>query len=274
MSCPGVNLPGQGSGPFRGVTFLSKSSPSDSTHRLALGAAVGEHGATWTRTLARHWWHLQGLKAVGICVFMALFFAAYFHVLRNPVNPVTAMPLTPLDAWIPFTPWAFWIYVSLWVYVGVAPALQPSLRALLSYGAWVTGLCASGLLCFYLWPTAVPSQAHQLDPAVAGHAGFALMRGVDAAGNACPSLHVATAMFTAWWLQRQLSDAGAPAWLRAVNVLWFVLIAWSTVAVRQHVVLDVVAGAALGSAFAVMSLRWGAGLAKSPLGQPVSSGRH
>jgi membrane-associated phospholipid phosphatase len=222
--------------------------------------------AGWARTLARHWWHLQGLKVLGICAFMWLFFLAYFHVLRNPVNPVTAMPLTAVDAWIPFQPAAFWAYVSLWVYVGIAPALQPSLKALLSYGAWITALCTAGLLCFYLWPTAVPSQAHQLDPAVADHPGFALMRGLDEAGNACPSLHVATAMFTALWLRHVLASVGAPAWLKGVNAVWFVLIAWSTVAVRQHVVLDVVAGAALGTVFAALSLRWRPGR----LGQPVS----
>jgi membrane-associated phospholipid phosphatase len=226
--------------------------------------------AGWVHILRRHWWHLQGLKAVGICAFMALFFPAYFHVLHNPVNPVTQMPLTPLDAWIPLQPAAFWIYISLWLYVGIAPSLQPSLRALLQYGAWATALCATGLACFYLWPTAVPSQAHHLDPAVAQHAGFALMLGVDAAGNACPSLHVGTAMFTAWWLQRMLAAVNAPAWPHLLNGVWFLAIAWSTVAVRQHVVLDVVAGAALGSAFAVLSLRFGPTPGTVRAGQPLS----
>ena len=230
--------------------------------------------AGWRHTLRRHWWHLQGLKAVGICAFMALFFAAYFRVLHNPVNPVTTMPLTPLDAWIPLQPAAFWVYISLWLYVGIAPALQPSLRALLQYGVWATALCATGLACFYLWPTAVPSQAHHLDPAVAQHAGFALMRGLDAAGNACPSLHVGTAMFTAWWLHRLLAAAHAPAWPRLLNAAWFLAIAWSTVAVRQHVVLDVVAGAALGSVFAVLSLRFGPTPGTARAGQPLSLDRH
>lgn len=211
----------------------------------------------WAATLARHWRHRQWLKVIGICAFMWLFFVAYFHVLRNPVHPVTAMPLTPLDDWIAFVPAAFWVYVSLWFYVGIAPGLLPSVRALLGYGAWIAALCAAGLLCFWLWPTAVPSQAHQLDPAVADHPGFALLRGVDAAGNACPSLHVATASFTAMWIHRQLAAAGAPRALQALNLTWLLLIAWSTVAVRQHVVLDVVAGAALGVAFGLAALRFG-----------------
>ena len=227
----------------------------------------------WQR-LARDWRHLQWLKAVGIFAFMALFFPAYFYVLHNPVHPVTSMPLTPLDDWISFQPGAFWAYVSLWFYVGIAPAFLPSLRALLGYGAWISALCASGLLCFYLWPTAVPSQAHQLDPAVADHAGFAMMRGLDAAGNACPSLHVATAMFSACWIHRLLAAARAPAWLGLINAGWFVLIAWSTVAVRQHVVLDVVAGAALGMAFALLSLRLGPGPQMAASTQPVSLSRH
>lgn len=218
------------------------------------GNAPDDH---WAATLARHWRYRQWLKIVGICAFMWIFFTAYFHVLRNPANPVTAMPLTPLDGWIAFEPAAFWVYVSLWIYVGIAPALLPSVRALLGYGAWIAALCGAGLLCFWLWPTAVPSQAHQLDPAVADHAGFALLRGIDAAGNACPSLHVATAMFTALWIQRQLAAVRAPWALHAINATWLLLIAWSTVAVRQHVVLDVVAGAALGMAFGLAALRFG-----------------
>lgn len=197
---------------------------------------------------------------------MWVFFAAYFHVLRNPVGPVTEMPLTALDAWIPFQPAAFWAYVSLWVYVGIAPALLPTLAAGLRHAAWAAALCASGLLCFWLWPTAVPPSMHHLDQAMAGHAGFALLRGVDAAGNACPSLHVASAVFSAMGIRRVLAAAGAPWALHVVNLVWLLLIVWSTVAIRQHVVLDVVAGAALGLAFGLPSARW-----LAPLGRPSRS---
>lgn len=214
---------------------------------------------SWTGRLSRLWWRHQLLKVAGICLFVWVFFMAYFTVLRNPLRPVTEMPLTPLDAWVPFEPAAFWAYVSLWFYVGIAPALLPSLRAGLAYAAWAAGLCATGLLCFVLWPTAVPPQVHALDPSWFSHAGLAMLRGVDAAGNACPSLHVATALFTACWVHRILAAIGAPAVLRLLNALWFVLIAWSTVAIRQHVVLDVVAGTVLGAVFAALSRHGGPG---------------
>jgi membrane-associated phospholipid phosphatase len=207
---------------------------------------------------------------LGICAFLALFFQGYFFVLRHPSQAVTVMPLTPLDHWIGFEPAAFWVYVSLWVYVGIAPALLPSLRALVGYGAWAGALCASGLLLFWWWPTAVPAPDAVLDAALAAHAGLALLRGVDAAGNACPSLHVATAVFTALWLHRQLAEVRAPRATHAANLAWLALIAWSTVAVRQHVVLDVVAGAALGTAFGLLALRFGPAPAMPPRAQRLS----
>lgn len=209
------------------------------------------------------------LKHVGIFGFVGLFFAGYFHVLRLPHAQVTAMPLTMLDAWVPFSAAAFWPYVSLWIFVGIAPALMPHLRALLGFAAWAALLCATGLLAFVLWPTAVPADWRA--PEV--HAGFSLMRGLDAAGNACPSLHVATAVFGAVWNHRVLRAAGAPAWPQWLNAVWLLLIAWSTVATRQHVVLDVAAGATLGVLFAVLSLRWGPRLPRATQGQPVSSRR-
>lgn len=219
----------------------------------------------WTGALARQWLCLPVLKHLGIFAFVGLFFAGYFHVLRLPHAQVTAMPLTPLDAWIPFSAAAFWPYVSLWIFVGIAPALMPDRQALLRFAAWAALLCATGLLAFVLWPTAVPAEWRA--PEV--HAGFSLMRGIDAAGNACPSLHVATAVFGAVWNDRVLRAVGAPAWPRRINVAWLLAIAWSTVATRQHVVLDVAAGTALGVLFAVLSLRWGPRLPRAAQGQPV-----
>jgi membrane-associated phospholipid phosphatase len=182
---------------------------------------------------------------------MWLFFVGYFYLLRYPLRPAFEMPLTVVDRWIGFQSWALWPYLSLWIYVVLPPALMPNTRELIRYGWWIGGLCVAGLACFYVWPTAVPR--HAVD--VAQHAGFEVLRGVDAAGNACPSLHVATATFTALWLDRMLREIATPRWLRAASVCWFVLIVWSTMAIKQHVWWDVVAGVVLALAVALFSLR-------------------
>lgn len=192
------------------------------------------------------------LKTVGITAFVWLFFIGYFWVLRNPGYETTLMPLTALDRLIPFQPVALFPYLTLWLYVGLAPGLTPSFRHLIVYGLWATALCVTGLTIFYFWPTAVPPPPAD----AANYPGFALLQGVDAPGNACPSMHVAVAIFSAICLEHLLRGVKAPLWLRLINAAWFLAIAYSTLATKQHVALDAAAGALLGSVFAIFSLRW------------------
>lgn len=191
-------------------------------------------------------------KIAGVTAWNVVFFAAYFELLRNPAFPVTTMPLTVVDDWVPFQPGMLAVYVSLWVYLGIAPSLLPRIRDILVYGAWAGALCAAGLVCFWLWPTAVPPLQ---PPDVAQHPGFGLLQGVDAAGNACPSMHVASAVFTAAWTDRLLARLGAAARWRWGSAAWCAAIVWSTMAVKQHVWLDVLGGLALAAVFAAVSWR-------------------
>jgi PAP2 superfamily len=210
--------------------------------------------ARWPTLLAQRMRYLWWLKFLGVCAFMGLFFIGYFHTLRHPPHNVVVMPLTWLDQAVVFAPQALWVYISLWVYVGVAPGLLASFRDLLRYAAWIGALCLAGLVCFHFWPTAVPPPPMDLSV----YPGFAMLQGVDAPGNACPSLHVATATFTALWVEHVLRTIGAPPWLRACNGLWLGAIVWSTMATKQHVAWDVAGGLVLALVFASLSLagRW------------------
>ncbi len=210
-------------------------------------AHAGWRSLAWQRLR-----HLMWLKAIGISLFCWVFFVAYFHLLRHPRVAPLEMPVTALDHAIAFNPWALVPYVSLWVYVGIPVGLQPSLRHSIVYGLWIGALCLAGLACFYFVPTAVAPLTQAID--LTGHLGFSVLLGVDAAGNACPSLHVATAFFSAIWIDHLFKEVRAPAAARSVNGIWFVLIAYSTLAIKQHVVLDVLAGVLLGGAFALASL--------------------
>lgn len=217
-------------------------------------SAQADPSAGWVPQILQRMRYLLWLKLLGVSAFMWIFFIGYFYLLRHPVRPVTVMPLTALDLAIGHQPSAFAAYVSLWLYVGIAPGLMLRLRELIIYGLWAAALCAAGLLVFYFLPTAVPPPVITAD--LSQHPGFALLQGVDAAGNACPSLHVATALFSAIWITRLLRHMRAPGWLMAVNWVWLLAIVYSTLAIKQHVVLDVVAGAALGGVFAWASLHW------------------
>jgi membrane-associated phospholipid phosphatase len=231
--------------PFRSAQVT----PGKPAATLAHAASIGWMASAWQRMR-----HFLWLKAIGITLFCWVFFIAYFHLLRHPQSAPLQMPLTALDHAIGLNPLALGPYLSLWFYVGLPVVLQANLRHAVVYGGWAGALCMAGLACFYFVPTAIPPLLQDLD--VAAHPGFSMLQGVDAAGNACPSLHVATALFSAWWVDWLLRDLGAPAWPRAVNGVWFALICYSTLAVKQHVALDVLAGLVLGAAFAAASLRW------------------
>ena len=206
----------------------------------------------WTADIALRMRRLFALKLIGTTAFTGVFFIGYFYLLHHPVYPVAVMPLTALDRLIPFQPHALLAYLSLWLYFGIGPGLQLTLLELIVYGLWIGALCLTGLAFFYFWPTQVPPLG--LD--VSGLPDFAMLQAVDAAGNACPSLHVAVAMFTVIRVEELLRRTGSPTFLRLINAAWFLAIAYSTLAIKQHVVLDAAAGAVLGVAFALLSMRW------------------
>ena len=63
------------------------------------------------------------------------------------------------------------------------------------------------------------------------------------------------AVYAAFWLHRIFVQIGAPTLLRWLSVLQCAVILWSTMAIRQHVFIDVLAGAAVGVLFAWLSIR-------------------
>ncbi|HEU0196785.1 MAG TPA: phosphatase PAP2 family protein [Nevskiaceae bacterium] len=185
-------------------------------------------------------------------VGLSAFFFAYFWVLAHPLFTVTVMPLTWFDRAIPFTPLALPWYLSLWPYLLLAPGLIERRGELGFYYLGTVALAVIGLTIFLLWPTAVP----QPDINWAAYPDMDFLKTVDRAGNACPSLHVAFCVFTALWNARMLKRVGDRGPFRVLSALWCVAIVWSTLATRQHVALDVLAGAALGAALAAIHLHW------------------
>ncbi|MEY4489792.1 MAG: hypothetical protein RIQ79_2300, partial [Verrucomicrobiota bacterium] len=92
-------------------------------------------------------------------------------------------------------------------------------------------------------PTTLPAP----DIDWARYPSFQFLKHADLAGNACPSLHAAFAVFTALWFERVLPSLGGGRAARALNLLWGALIVFSTLATRQHVALDTLFGCVLGA---------------------------
>lgn len=208
----------------------------------------GARRVTLGARLRLHW--LLKFLLISLCI--TLFMVGYFLLLRHPLFAVTEVPRLALDDAIPFVPLALVPYASLWAYIGFAPAMLHDQTELRAYLGSAVLLGAIGYAAFLFFPTAVPASAIDWSPWPL----LAWLKSADAAGNACPSLHVAYAVFTSFWLGAIFRDAAAPRWLHAGSLLWCLLIVWSTLAIRQHVLLDVLAGAVLGVLAARIGLPW------------------
>lgn len=183
------------------------------------------------------------LKTVGVTVFITAFFFAYFWLLNSPLFSVRTMPYTALDRAIEFQPLALVFYLSLWVYAPFPAMLACDKPQLYAYGRHSGALALLGLGIFLFFPTTIPPA--DIDWSL--HPGFEFLKGVDASGNACPSLHVAFAVFAAIHIGAMLKRSHVTGWIRWANWLWCAAIAYSTLATKQHVAVDLFAGAILGA---------------------------
>ena len=227
--------------------------------RVRIAASDGGRGRNengrqtpWWRQIAAMIPRHVYLKSIGTTLFISVFFGAYFYLLNYPAYPITVMPITLVDRLVGFQPLALPMYISLWVYVSLPPALLATPRELYDYGLAMAATCFAGLIVFYFWPTAVPAA----DIDWTQYPDVEFLKSMDASGNACPSLHVATAVFSGIWLHHLLRRFGAPPWILVFNWVWCIGIVYSALATRQHVAVDVLAGLALGVLAACLSLRY------------------
>lgn len=195
----------------------------------------------WYLALGQRIATLWLVKMIGTTAGISGFFFLYFWVMHNPPSTPAVMPLTAIDRWVAVSDDAMLLYGSLWFYISLAPALAKDKAELWTCAQGAAVMAAIGLVVFWFFPTTVP--VFPVD--WSQYPALQFLKATDVGGNAFPSLHVAFAVFTAVLLGRQLRSVGAPAWTQWVNLLWAFGIVYSTLATRQHVLLDVVGGTLL-----------------------------
>ena len=137
-------------------------------------------------------------------------------------------------------------YLSLYLYIPLAPWVLDNKRDLNACCLAVSGLCLVGLVIFLFWPTAIPRP---------DSAAYRPLIAIDGPGNACPSLHAAFAVFSAICIDRTARHLGDRGLARSLSWLWCLGILYATLATKQHVAVDVVAGTVLGTVWGGLYLR-------------------
>jgi membrane-associated phospholipid phosphatase len=170
---------------------------------------------------------------VGICV-------PYFTLQRLGLEPGPAPPVLAIEEAIPFAPGWIWAYVSLAILVPLAPSLATSRELLLRYARGLALLCGICFVIFFLNPVAGPRPALMPE-----HALYGFIVSVDRPSNSLPSLHAGLTAYSLLYIWRVLRpDLGGRgrSILGLGTAIWAILILYSTLATKQHWLLDLPAG--------------------------------
>jgi membrane-associated phospholipid phosphatase len=192
----------------------------------------------WVQALAQRVQTLWVIKATGTTVGISGFFFLYFWVLRSMAPVAVTVPMTAVDRWVGVSELALVPYISLWLYVSLGPALASNMASLRMYIAGALAIAGLGLATYWLFPTTTPTFGVDW----ADYPALQILKATDLGGNAFPSLHVAFAAYSGVVIASELRSLRAPAWVRAGNWVWCAAIVYSTLATRQHVLIDVVGG--------------------------------
>lgn len=207
-------------------------------HRYAAGChSLGER-------LKAHW----RFKLTASVLMPAGFFVVYFLLLYFPVFPVTEVPTTALDRLVGFWSTTLLVYITLWFYVPLASWIVADRQQLVVQTKALGVLGLVGLALFFLRPTSVPRVPIDL----AEYPSFALLVAIDEPRNVFPCLHGAFAVFSAICIGRLLGRLGASGLVRGLNWCWCLGILYSALATKQHMVIDLSAGTALGAVWGTL----------------------
>jgi membrane-associated phospholipid phosphatase len=167
-------------------------------------------------------------------VLGVVFCVGYWAAQRVTLVEPRMLSLSAIDRVVPFSPAWTGVYLSLYAMLPIAWLARSRLE-LRRYATGLLIIAAIGFSVFMVLPIEGPRVASD-------HALLNLLQRFDSPRNAMPSLHVALAVYSACFARRVITSRR----LRSLFWIWAVLIAYSTLAIRQHYAIDLPPGALLG----------------------------
>jgi membrane-associated phospholipid phosphatase len=159
------------------------------------------------------------------------------------LRPAHMLSWTAVDAAVPFVPATLWIYFSDYLLVASAFMLCTDWTEVKRFVRAYFALLVVGSSVHLLWPSVFPRHAFPVSGKGITVTAFHLLRQVDLPTSCLPSMHVAGSFLAAFSLWRHRP------WVQTVWLAWATAVAVSTLTVKQHYVVDVVAGLGMAGAF-------------------------
>jgi len=200
--------------------------PAESFNSASLWALLTSH------------WRTKSL----LCVLLWLVFSMpYVLISYFPLFTPSAFKPSAIDRWVAFTPGWVWVYQSAYLLIPLAPLLTPTRTGLAVYSRGFCAMTLVGMTILLLMPMRAPRPSE-----VPSDGMYALLISYDRPVNTFPSLHVALVVHSLAFGYWQNRASRSRTILLAAGTIWAFLIAYSTLATKQHYAIDIPAGAALG----------------------------
>lgn len=181
-------------------------------------------------------WRIKLLLLVGLTV---IFSVPYIYLAHHPLFPPHDLPLTWLDRAAGFDPRWIWVYQSVYLLTGSLPWLARTPEQLKRYLIGFAILAGISFVIFIFYPTRIPRIEVENPTGM-----YRLLLLYDGPYNAFPSLHVGFLLYTLGFVRRIRAPFNRMIWV--ILVIWFLLISWSTLALKEHYAVDLLAGIVLG----------------------------
>ena len=170
--------------------------------------------------------------------------APYAILQQVEIFPVYWMPELAIDRAIPVNFTAIWVYFSFYLLLGLV-GLTLNKRLFVRYMYTIGWSTLVAHMVFLFFPNGATRDAIEIDSAPWI---YQLLVSADLPRNAFPSLHATRSVIAALAVQASATNIA----LKSLTWLWVLAIFWSTIALRQHVSLDLIAG----SLVAIIVWRW------------------
>lgn len=181
--------------------------------------------------------HRRLLPGLFIFAWIALLYTLPNHFLLRPAQKV---PLTIFDTFIDFSSNWIWIYISYYFYLITSYFYLKNEKNLtcLAYSFVIAALLSS--VIFFLFPTYLPRDLYAIQQTKLSDLMLNFIRSIDTSLNCAPSMHIAMTTIACACLMKEASR------FKTIFLLWAFLIAYSTMATKQHYFIDVASGFILG----------------------------
>jgi membrane-associated phospholipid phosphatase len=190
------------------------------------------------------------LKFLLTLVLYPVVYGPYLFLQYHHFFPPTELHPTPFDQWIPFDDRLVWIYLSACLLMPIGPVLMITRDQLYRYAAGIVVISVVADVVFVFHPTICPRPNSTATEGL-----YQCLVAVDQPFHGFPSLHAAFAIYSAFCAWRIFREFDQRHYANVAVGAWAALILYSTLATKQHMLLDIVGGSVLGTSVYFVSFR-------------------